>query len=171
MLMDGLWSTIAGGLLALGGAWIGPHFQRRHERWRAKREDQNVLRQKAQELFDELDRLVNESQQASLSAIARLQDKSAASKPVPDLGGVRAIAAIYFPSSLSLVDAFENENQQILKSIADQAKVAVDDGEKGLGALQALPMIMAVKYLEFAGKFVRKMREHLKNNVPQIELK
>lgn len=168
--MDAILQTVVGGLLALGGVLIGPYFQRKHERWKAKREDQNILRAKAQELFDELDSIIRQSQEASLAAVARMQDAAVKAKPVPDLGRVRAIAAIYFPTSLPLIENFETQHQQVTEFIVGEAKKAVDAGGQELETLKGLPMVMTVKYQQFASKFVREMREHLATNVPKIDL-
>lgn len=163
-------STLIGGLLALAGAWVGPHFQRKHERWRAVREDQKTLRDKAQELFDELDRLVYQSQKASLAAVAKLKDDTVEAVPVPDLGRVRAIAAIYFPSALPIIQEHEARHQQVMQVVVDEAKSALGQGAQGLETLKALPMFMTSKYQEFASNFVVAMRAHLATEVPKLEL-
>lgn len=168
--MDAILQTLIGGMLALGGALIGPFFQRKHERWRAEREDRHLLRDKAQELFDELDRVIKESQAASISAVSRLKDDSVALIPVPDLGRIRAIAAIYFPSSLGLIENLEIEHVELGKEIVEHVQNAVEAGEKGLGTLKGLPVVMAARYQEFAARFVATMRTHLIENVPKIEL-
>ena len=168
--MEAFFQTLIGGLLALGGAMIGPFFQRKHDRWRAEREDQHLLRDKAQEFFDELDRVVKESQSATMSAVLRIKDDTVESKAVPDLGRIRAIAAIYFPTSLGLIESFETELSTLAQSVVTGAQEAVDSGERGLGTLKALPMVMATKHQQFAARFVAEMRAHLAKNVPKIEL-
>ena len=168
--MDAIFQTLIGGLLALGGAMIGPFFQRRHDRWQAERQDRHLLRDKAQELFDELDRVIKESQVASMSAISQLKDSSIESKAVADLGRIRAVAAIYFPSSLTLIENFEAELNTLGQSVVETAQEAVNSGEKGLGTLKALPIVIATKHQQFAARFVAEMRMHLAKNVPKIEL-
>ena len=168
--MEAFLQTLIGGLLALGGASVAPFFQRKHERWRANREDRHLLRQKAQELFDELDRVIMGSKAASISAFARVKDDTVESKAVPDLGRIRAIAAIYFPSSLPLIEKFEKEHAATTANIVKSVDDAVAAGDKGLGTLKALPMIMTSQYQEFASRFVNEMRLHLAEQVPKITL-
>jgi hypothetical protein len=168
--MDAILQTLVGGVLALAGAFVGPHFHRKHERWRASREDRHILREKAQELFDELDRMIKESQAASISAISRLEGGSDTHSAVPDLGRIRAIAAIYFPSSLGLIDSFEEEHRKLSSEIYDILKDALNSGEKGLGILRGLPMVVTTNYQQFASRFVSEMRSHLVDNVPKMEL-
>lgn len=163
-------STLIGGLLALAGAFIGPFLQRKHDRWMANRDDRRLLRDKAQELFDELDRVVLESRRASMSAVARLQDKTAENVPVPDLGRVRAIAAIYFPTSLELIEAYEERHSKLMMLMVEEVKNAVGNGADGLDTLRALPMITTVQFQKFTSDFVNEMRKHLADNAPKLEL-
>jgi hypothetical protein len=128
------------------------------------------LRDKAQELFDELDRVISLSQEASLAAVARIQDDTVVTKQVPDLGRVRAIAAIYFPSSMKLIEEFEAQNLKVADMVVTQAKEAVEGGKAGLDTLKALPMIMAVKHQEHASSFARQMRDLIGTTVPKVEL-
>ena len=169
-MIDGVLQVLVGGLLALGGAFVGPFFQRRHERWIADREDRAVLRNKAEELFDELDSFVLKSQGASIAALARMQDSGVEAKPVPDLGRVRAIAAIYFPTSLTMIDAYEATNLEALRSIAEQTEEALKAGEKGLATLRGMPMKMAIEHQQAAASFVAELRKHLSENVPTLQL-
>ena len=168
--MNAILQTLIGGLLALGGAMIGPFFQRRHERWRAEREDRHLLRDKAQELFDELDRVIKESQAASLSAALKLKGDNVESTAVPDLGRIRAIAIIYFPSSLALIENFEAELNALAQSVVREAEGAMESGENGLKMLKALPMVMATKHQQSTARFVAQMRDHFAKNVPKMEL-
>ncbi|MGB3710434.1 MAG: hypothetical protein WA985_01970, partial [Erythrobacter sp.] len=119
--MEGIVQVLVGGLLALAGALIGPHFQRKHERWRADREDRELLRDKAEELFDELDLFLSESEDASVAAVARVQDDAVETKKVPDLRKVRAIATIYFPSSLELIEKYENDFSELMQWVVDES--------------------------------------------------
>ena len=170
MTINAILQTLIGGLLALGGAMIGPFFQRRHERWRAEREDRHLLRDKAQELFDDLDRVIKESQTASLSAALKLKGDNVESTSVPDLGRIRAIAIIYFPSSLPLIENFEAELNALAQSVVGEAEGAMESGEKGLKMLKALPMVMAIKHQQSSARFVAQMRCHFAKNVPKMEL-
>lgn len=168
--MEAILQTLIGGLLALSGAFAGPYFQRKHDRWLADRNDRAHLREKGQELFDELDRFIREAQKASIFAIKQIQDKNAVSTPVPDLGRVRAISVIYFPVCLDLVDSFEIKHSNLFLEISNTAKKAVADGDAGLDQLKALPLLMTSLYQKLASDFVRQMRVNLAKNVPRMEL-
>lgn len=169
-MIEGVIQVLVGGLIALAGAFVGPFFQRKHEKWRADRDDRAILRGKAEDLFDELDQFVAKSQVASLAAVAKMQDDTVEAKQVPDLGRVRAIAAIYFPTALPLIDTFENENLEFMKWIGTQTESALKDGEAGLSVLKSLPMVMALKYQQRGSKFVSDLRKHLADKVPKMEL-
>lgn len=159
-----------GVLGALGGAFVGPFLQQKHEKWRADREDRMILRGKAEELFDELDQFVAKSQSASMAALAKMQDETVEAKQAPDLGRVRAIAAIYFPTALQLIDTFETENLEFMKWVATETETALKDGKAGLEVLKSLPMVMALKYQQRGSKFVSDLRKHLADNVPKMKL-
>ena len=169
-MIDGIIQVLVGGLIALAGAFVGPFFQRKHERWRADRDDRAILRAKAEELFDELDRFIAKSHEASLAAFAKMQDQNVETKAVPDLGRSRAIAAIYFPTSLPLIDKFESDNVELIKLVSAQLGSALKEGEAGLASLKALPMAMAIRHQEMSSKFVLDLRKHLAENVPKLEL-
>jgi len=169
-MIDGVIQVLAGGLVALAGTFVGPFFQRKHEKWRADRDDRAILRNKAEELFDELDQFVAKSQAASVAAVAKMQDDTIQAKHVPDLGRVRAIAAIYFPTALPLIDAFETENLELIKWVGTQTEAALKDGDAGISVLKSLPMVLALKHQQRGSKFVSDLRKHLADNVPKMEL-
>ena len=115
-VVEALFQTLLGGLLALGGVVIGPFLQRKHEKWLLARQDEQLLREKAQELFDAIDTLVSKSQASTLSALARLKDESSAEAiPVPDLGNIRGLSTIYFPSLLDRIAKFEEDYGVVIK--------------------------------------------------------
>jgi hypothetical protein len=159
-----------GVLGALGGALVGPYLHHKHERWKAAREDEHLLRAKAEELFDELDKFVWQASDASVAAMAKLQGQEGEMKKMPDLGRVRAIAVIYFPTALDLINSFEADTLNLFKVVAEESGKAVEKGGEGLSLLKGLPMITAVKYQELATKLVGDLRNHLAVNVPKLKL-
>ena len=169
-MIEGVIQIIVGGLIALAGACVGPFFQHKHEKWRADRDDRAILRAKAEELFDQLDQFVAKSQAASLAAMAKMQDHTVEAKQVPDLGRVRSIAAIYFPTALPLIGTFETENLDFMKWVVTQTEAALKDDAAGLDVLKGLPMIMAQKHQQQGSKFVSDLRTHLADNVPKMAL-
>ncbi len=102
--------------------------------------------------------------------MARFKGDPVEAVPVPDLGRLRAIAAIYFPTSLTLIRSFEERQENFGKFVMDEAKKALGDGAAGLEALKALPMIVTSQSQALAMEFVREMRAHLTMNVPKLEL-
>ena len=109
-----------GVLGALGGSFVAPAFQRAHEKWRAEREDHQLLREKATELFDELDRIIRQSNQANISALASLSQDQPEIAPVPDLGRVRMLVSVYFSDLAALVQAYDDAVSQETAKLADE---------------------------------------------------
>lgn len=168
--MEAFLQTLTGGLLALAGALTGPFLQRRHDRWLAKRGDENILRDKAQELFDELDRISSQSGKASMSTISRLnKEANNAIVPIPELGRVRAITAIYFPSAMDIVTKFEADHVQLMQSVGQEAAQYVLEGQAGLEKLKALPMRATSEHLKLTLKLTKEMREHISGVVPKLQ--
>ncbi|QUL38934.1 hypothetical protein [Erythrobacter sp. JK5] len=154
----------------LAASFVSPFYQRAHEKWKAEREDQAILRDKAEELFDEIDSYVSGYQQASVSAVARLKDETVEVRGIPDLARIRSITAIYFPSAMPLVEDFEKQNRVLMTAIVEQAKTATEQGAAGLDTLKGLPMIMTVKYQQLASEFIPKLRGHIATETPKLGL-
>lgn len=169
-MIESLAPILLGGVLALAGTLIGPIFQHRHERWKADRADRSILREKAEELFDELDLLVTASQAASITVIAMAKGDDVAAKPVPDLGKARSIAAIYFPSALDIIGDYEKQNLEFMNWVVSQTEEAIKAGAQGLGTLRGLPMIVTIENQKRAVMLVNDLRAHLSANVPKLEL-
>ncbi len=169
--MEAILQTLIGGILALSGAFVAQYFQRKHERWVANRENERMLRDKAEELFEDLDRFFRESREATLSVVKKIIDDGVETKGVPDLGRVRAIAAIYFPTTLSLIGEFELAQINMSKFAIEQAKKAMETSDGGAAILKALPMVLTVKHQESATNFVNQMRDKLCSSVPILEMK
>ena len=89
----------------------GPFFQNRQQKFDAKRQDLVILRDRAQDIFDEIDIVVRKAQLASISALQILTDRHAnqpeVPEPVADLGRLRGLVAIYYPSALPILTQFE----------------------------------------------------------------
>jgi hypothetical protein len=166
--MDALLQTLLGGLLALGGALVGPFLQRKHDRWLAQREDQHLLREKAQELFDEIDRMVSQSAASCTSALVRMKDEGAQIVPVPQLGRIRTICAIYFPAVLPHIAMFESDHREYLMKVREIMEEALKQGDEGVETLKGLPILMTVQYQQLATKLASDMRDHLHQAVPKL---
>ena len=167
--MDTVISTLIGGFLALGGALIGPFFARRHEKWRARRDDEDKLRLKAEELFDELDRLNQHSHASLMSVIKVYKGKAGDVLPVPDLGKVRAIVTVYFPSAQSIVDDFETERARISGLFIEYFQQQMKDG--GLRDVQISQMqtLMITNHQKIIAEISKALRAHVSAVVPRLK--
>ena len=168
--MDVLLQTLLGGALALMGAFVGPFLQRKHDRWLATREDEQLIRNQAQELFDELDRIVRESGQAFNCAFAMLEDQSLEVVEVPHLNRARAISAIYFPACLPVIEDFEQKETELLGKIAEMAINASDVGGDALNKLKGLPVFLANERHKLSSSFVDRMRLNITQRLPKLEV-
>ena len=165
--MEAFLQTLLGGFLALAGSAIGPFLQRKHDRWVANREDSQLIRDKAQELFDELDRITSVSGQASTRVLERLKDENLEARQVPELGRVRAISALYFPGSLPLIQTFEDEAGKLMEEVVKLAENTAANADR----MKGLPVLMTLKHQKLASKFVRSMREHVNGVLPKLDVK
>ena len=163
-------AAIVGVVGALGGAFIGPFFQRKHERWVAKRADEQLLREKAQELFDELDRVAHAAAASTTRTLERLNKKDLEIIPFPDLGRIRAVAALYFPSTLPRIEQFETQYGEGLASIVSELRSKNDEGKADADYINGLIVVMMTQAQQIAAKFVREMRMLLTDKLPSFEL-
>ena len=167
-VVEALFQTLLGGLLALGGVVIGPFLQRKHEKWLLARQDEQLLREKAQELFDAIDTLVSKSQASTLSALALLKDESSAEAiPVPDLGNIRGLSTIYFPSLLDRIAKFEEDYGVVIKKVVDVAE-DVMKGTSDASSLKAMPFLMTGQYQSLITDLARDLRSQLRVAVPKL---
>ena len=160
-------STLIGGLLALAGAFVGPFLQRKHDKWLARLTDHQTLRQKAEELFAELDAVTHISGKASLRTVERLQDGTLEAISLPDLGRVRALATVYFPKLLPHLDQFQTEINGLWKELIPDlgaASKALDaDKIKGLG------VVMVLQHQQISTRLVQAVRLEMIEITPKFE--
>lgn len=159
--------VLVGGLLALAGALIGPFFQRKHEYWKAAREDSQLLREKAAELFSKLDRITAEANQASVSAIRNLMEKDAVPSPLPDLGKVRLLVAVYFPDATSIVETYEAKNLELTKTLVSEIDKAAKSHDAQ--ALKAVNAFLVQQKGQTSCDFVRQIRDEISTKVPRLK--
>ena len=160
-------STLIGGLLALAGAFVGPFLQRKHDRWMARRADHQILREKAEELFSELDTFVTQSGRASIRIIERLVDENLETIVLPDIGKVRALSTVYFPRLLIHLDQFQADIRAVFKKIAPE----LGDAGKALDAkkIKGWGAMMAIEHQEIAIKLVDAVRREMIEISPKFE--
>ena len=168
--MEAIFQTLLGGILALAGAMLGPFFQRRHERWKARRDDEKVLRAKAEELFEELDRVGLQAGQASVRSLQMIKDKSLQALPVPDLGKIRAIVVMYFPDAIQIIENFENSHSTATKGIFNSLKECLESGRDNPDEIAVLGVMLTTTYHSLASKYVKEMRAAVAGSVPLLHL-
>ncbi len=166
--MDAIYQTLLGGALALAGSALGPFFQRRHERWKARREDEKFLREKAEELFDELDRVGNQAAQASVRSLQMISNASLEAIPVPDLGKIRAITTMYFPNSMITIENFEKSHSEETRKIVESLKRSVASGKNNPDEIKGLTVLMTTTYQSLASECIRKIRSEIAGTVPLL---
>lgn len=165
--MDDIIPVLVGGVVALAGALIGPFFQRRHEHWKASREDAQVLRDKAAEIFSEMDRIAMESHQASIAVIKNLIEENGVPSPLPDLGKVRMLVAVYFPSLKGLVDSYESRVRELEKELAQEISKANQSYD--VAAFKRATAIIVQKRNQQAFEFVKSIRSEITNKLPRLK--
>lgn len=168
-MIDAVISTLIGGLLALAGALVGPFFQRRHERWQASRSDQEKLRLKAEELFDELDKLNQNCYASTMSVIKVAKGEPVEILPVPDLGKVRAIVAVYFPSAQSIVDEFEKERVRTSNVFLEYFKEKIPKGGVNDHEVRQMQAVMMTNHQKIISDISKDLRNHLSAVVPRLK--
>ncbi|KWV92763.1 hypothetical protein [Erythrobacter sp. YT30] len=161
--------AIVGVLGTLGGAVIGPLFQRKHEQWKARRADEQLLRDKAQELFDELDRLTIGSHSSMISTMQRVGSEESEVQPVPDLGKIRAITTVYFPTCQGAVVRFENAVREQGIETTNQMRKMMNDGDLGANAIKAMTISLVTQHQAISRDLVVELRKELNAIVPRIK--
>jgi hypothetical protein len=134
-VIEALAPVFLGGLLALAGAAIGPFFQRRHEKWKANREDEQLMRDNALELFEELGRIRDGTRESTSASLKQVTDSEAEVVAIPEIGRVRAIATIYFSNICPLLDEYELKK----KALQDEYMQNFDELAKRLVANRKTP--------------------------------
>jgi hypothetical protein len=162
-------STLLGGLLALAGALIGPNLQRKHDRWLAKRQDEALLRDKAEELFEELDRMQQGSRRAMLSVMASVRDPSEQVQPIPELGKIRAIVCVYFESASKIVNEFERQRDSSGQIFMDYTKEQFEQKCLTEDRTKMLQLYMVSEHGKNLSAFVTKLRSHVSHIVPRVK--
>ena len=162
--------AVIGVLGTLGGAIAGPFLQRKHEEWKAKRADQQLLRDKAQEPFDELDRLTAQAHGASVSAAQLLNDPEAEIQAAPDLGRIRAITAVYFPECEGPVLAFENKvTASGAKTINLMHEFQQNDTLTG-DSIRAITLSHVSQHHNASQELAKALRKQISLVVPRLEV-
>lgn len=163
--------VMLGGLLTLGGSTAGPFFQNRQQRFDAKRQDLAILRDRAQDIFDEIDIVVRKSQLASISALQSLADRHGnqpeVPEPVADLGRLRGLVAIYYPSALPILTQFELQNVNLLESVQKEFTSSIKNGAPDINVIKALTAAMPVNHQKIVDLLSTNLRNHITERVTE----
>jgi hypothetical protein len=121
-------NTLAAGGFGLAGTYLVPRSQREARRHEARRANAAIMRDKAEQIFSEIARLEQEmGSQFVLTtrAVANRQDDDDA--PLPDFDKIRALAAVYYPNLLSVLESLEAPMQERLLRTTEALKIAAED--------------------------------------------
>lgn len=119
-------------LLAPAGAvglWLFQKGERHAERTDARKESyREIRRAKAEEVFQELHRVKSAYGERVTYALSRIANKQVEPRWDTATGRLDALLSIYFPERLSLLEAFEEDVQRMLKN---GAAVLLEEIKKG----------------------------------------
>jgi hypothetical protein len=98
-----------------------------------------------------------------------MRDKGAAETiPVPDLGRIRPICAIYFPALSERLSKFEADTGAFYKEVVKIAENSMKTGEDGLETLKAMPFVMTGQYQTLTTELAKDLRAQLHGVVPRL---
>lgn len=151
------WPTVVIALVSagagIGGGVLQQIFVKRARALADVRDDANLLRGKLEELFLELDRLENDSNRTTVSAIMTLNSGVAGEiKDTIGVGRVRAHANLYFPECMGRIAEYEDRRTAAMKELADEAKA----GNIRTGTVKSL-----IQESENLGQLIRELRDEL----------
>jgi len=135
-------------------------------KWQAKREDAALYREKASEVFEEVDHILNQSHRALISSLSGWASE-AEDKPerIAELGKLRSLVATYFPDCLKLLDNFDAKSGEIF----DRMGTAVTGAGKGklpeADAIRAIRALAVGEHQRLVIKFAKELRIAMTNEV------
>lgn len=121
------WSTVVIAAISAGaglaGSIIAGHFNLKGLGMSHRRDDDAMIRTKAEDLYVELDRLQEVNNVVTIRAMAAMNSKSAPEPfPVINLGKARALVGLYFPECLPALEKYDTEGHERAKSLRDDLK-------------------------------------------------
>lgn len=166
--------AIVAGASALGGAYLGPFMQRNERQKEIDRADSAIIRDKAEEVFQELDRFLNDSRAASSGAMQWFQsdtyDPPNDLKRPADLERLQALIATYFPNAIPILDVFDDEVQSLANEFSKQMKIEMSKGGPSPDALKGYNAFFASSRATVDANMVKNLRQfmigHVKKYAP-----
>ncbi len=131
------WSTVLIAAISagagLGGSVIAGHFNLRVVTKSHRRDDVALIRAKVEELYAELDYVQNLSNVSAAGAMAAINAQAAPQEKFDtiNLGKIRSIVGLYFPTCQTAIGAFDQQAAENAKTLR------VDLEEKKLNPLTA----------------------------------
>jgi hypothetical protein len=96
------------GLLGPAGIWFGWWLRQRDKKTDRDEKRRELLRNKAEEIYGEIDRVVARSGEVVVWALDDLSGRAERPKPQPEIANrLKALLRMYFPASEPLLKAFE----------------------------------------------------------------
>jgi hypothetical protein len=100
-------NTLAAGGFGLAGTLIVPRGQREARLAEERRANAAAMRDKAEEIFDAIFELEDAAQKQMIAAMQMAVTGTEAEAPMVRNDKIRALAAVYFPNLLPIIDKFE----------------------------------------------------------------
>ena len=128
-----MWAAVQSlliGLLALAGVWFGWYLQRCDKSDARAERTLEILRGKAEEIYELLQTCINESKTATFHAIEDANGLAPGGRPVdhlPSLDRLKALVTMYFPSARPIIEELD---RKIFPSLTQHAKLIADLIEK-----------------------------------------
>lgn len=120
-------NTLAVGGFGLAGTYLVPRGQREARAYEERRANAATMRDKAEQIFNEISKLEQEMGVQFITitrAIAAGEDEGGT--PLPSFDKIRSLAAVYYPSLLSVLDAIEAPMQERIQRTLGVIKMATE---------------------------------------------
>ena len=161
-------NTIAAGGFGLAGTYLVPRSQREARRHEERRANAAIMRDKAEQIFEEISRLERaigaQFLVATRVAAGMAEDDDA---PLADFDKIRSLAAVYYPSLLSALNELEAPMQERLQRVTEALKTAA--GHKSLEeqsrALSLVTFQVTLDQWKNVGDASRRLRMQLTEDV------
>lgn len=160
-------NTLAAGGFGLAGTYLVPRSQREARRHEERRANAAIMREKAEQIFSEIARLEQEmGAQFVLTTRAVANRRDEGDAPLPDFDSIRALAAVYYPNLLSVLEALEAPMQERLRRTADALKIATEtELEVREDAVRLVTFQITLDQWQNVSKASRKLRAQLTEDV------
>ncbi len=144
-------------------------MQGKQKRDESRRLDNALMRDKAQEIFDEIDQIIDKSRTASTDAMQRIFPNPPTNEkpisPVPDLGCLRGLVAIYYPICSPIIATFEANILQPFQNLKGELFDAMNDGENGAKNIKGIHAILVTTHNQLIERLAADLRAKIAGEV------